>query len=430
MLFAVGAVVSARAANFSEVYSLALGHDAQYAAARQTYSIVLEKYQQARALNLPSLTLSASLRGNRDYSSETDLVASYGSHSTTLLFSQPIFRVPNVIGAEQAELQARAAEQQLRQAELDLLVRVGKTYFDILQAQDSLSNFAAQVNAFRQQLSQARRSLEIGTVAITDLNEAQTKYDLAVAQELAGRNDLEIKSRALERIVGGKPPTLDALDRTRVAPTPPTEELELLRARAVSENAGVVVARLNRDIAAREVRKLDFGHAPSVDLTAQASRSQNLAAPGSLFRYNTYSSSVGFEISIPLYMGGAISSRQREAAAALAKSEADLDNAQRQAAFDADQAFLGMRSGAAQVTALGQALMSSEAQLRSTQKGAEVGTRIRLDVLNAEQQVFATRRDLAAATYQRLLYELQLRVTANTFSDADLKKLDALLRSP
>jgi outer membrane protein len=424
----VGASFGAAAANLSEIFLVARDNDAQYAGARQAYLAGIEKRAQALALTRPSVNLSANVRANRDWASDTDIESAYGSDSATLSLTQPLWRPENLQTLAQGELQVQLAAEQLRQAEQDLLLRVGKAYFDVVQAQDVLASIGAQKDAFAQQLAQARRSREVGTAAITDVNDAQTKYDLTLAQEIAGRNDLEVKGRALERIINREAPPLARYDEMRRIALGAPGELAALLERAPQEGLVVSVARLTRDIARHEVLKQDLAGAPTADLTMQYNRSKNVVTPGTLTRNTTTQSTIGLEFSWPLYQGGGIASRQREAVANLGKAEADLDNARRQAAFDARQAYLSVLSGAAQVTALEQALDSGESQVRSTRRGLEVGVRTRLDVLNAEQQVYVTRRDLAAARYQTMLALLQLRSAANALSERDLRELDALLK--
>ena len=428
LTFFLVASFGAGAANLGEVYDLARLNDAQYAAAREAYRAGLEKLDQARALFRPSVTLSANLRSNNDHSSLNDADHSYGSSSATLSVVQPLLRLQNIQAYAQGELQVQLSEQQLRQAEQDLILRVGKAYFDALQAQDVLESVRAQKETFTQQLAQVQRSLEVGTVAITELNEAQSKYDLTLAQEIAGRNDLEVKRRSLERIVDRELPSLARFDESRSIGIGSAVESNDMIERASNESLAVNIARLNRELALREAAKQDVASYPTLDLTATFNTGHNVTSPGSTTLMQTRQSAIGLEFSWPIFQGGGVSSRQREAAANLSKAGFDLENARRQSAFDARQASLNALSGSAQVTALEQALRSGETQVKSTRRGLEVGVRTRLDVLNAEQQVYATRRDLLAARYQTMIAALQLKAAANALSGQDLRALDAWLK--
>jgi outer membrane protein len=418
----------AAASGLSEIYQQAREHDAQFAAAREAYRAGQEKLPQALATARPQVTLAANRRANRDHSSQTNDTSSYGSSSTTLSISQTVLNLQKVQAIAQGELQVDLAETQFRQAEQDLMLRVAKAYFDAVQAEEVLAAVQAQKQAFGEQLASTRRGLELGTVAITDVNEAQTKVDLATAQEIASTNDLEVKRHALERIIEGPLPPLARFDPTQRIVTPKPDELPVLLQHAASDNLSVAVARLNRELAQREAAKQDVAAAPTVEATFSVNSSRSVSTPGIVQRYNTWQAAGGLELSWPLVQGGGVSSRQREAAANLSKAGFDLDNAQRQAALDVRQAWLNAASGAAQVSALEQALKSAEVQVNSTRKGLAVGVRSRLDVLNAEQQLYATQRDLANARYTTLTSSLQLKAAANTLTEQDLRALDAWLK--
>jgi outer membrane protein len=424
----LGSHVAAAAAGLGEIYQLARENDSQFAAARETYNAGKEKLAQALALWRPSATLSANVRGNRDHSNQNDISSSYGSSSATLTMVQSFVNLPKVQNLRQGELQVALAEQAFLQAEQDLMLRVAKAYFDAVQAEEVLAAVGAQKQAFSEQVAATRRGLEVGTTAITDVNEAQTRYDLTLALEIAARNDVEVRRRVLERIILREAPPLARFDPERHLEVPPAAELSALTERAADEGLPVVVARLSRELAQREAKKQAYGAMPMVDATLSVNDSHSVATPGSIQRYNTRQGYVGLELTWPFLQGGAVSSREREAAANLAKAGYDLESAQRQAVLDTRQAWLNAASGAAQVKALELALASGETQVRSTRRGLEVGVRTRLDVLNAEQLLYATRRDLANARYQTLMAGLQLKAAANRLVEDDLKAIDAWLK--
>jgi outer membrane protein len=323
-------------------------------------------------------------------------------------------------------LQVQLAEQQLQLAAQDLLLRVSRGYFDVLQAQDDLAAAAAQQDAMVQQLAQTKRSLEVGTVPITDFNEAQGRHDLAVAQRIAAVNELESKKRVLERYIAQPLPTLARLGPSASVDILTPDMQRQLVADAPNNALQVIIGRTNMQVAEKEISRREAGHYPTLDLvaTVRDDRNQNYGQFGGS---NTTESSIGVELTIPIYQGGVLSSRTREAIADRNRTLQELSNAQRQATLDAQQAQLGVQSGSALTQALKQALISSETQLRSTQRGLQVGVRTRVDVLNAEQQLFATRKDLAAARYKTLVAALQLKAAAGTLAEADLRALDALL---
>lgn len=420
------AVPTASAANLGAVYMLARANDAQYAAALQTAAAGREKSAQGRALLRPSVNLTGSARANNDASSAYSGDASYTSGNLTLTANQPLLRRANQASYEQGELQAQLADQQQKLAEQDLLVRVSRAYFEVLQAQDALATVTAQKEAFASQLAQARRSFEVGLAPVTDVNEAQSRFDLTVAQEIAARNDLEFKRRTLEKSIGGELPALATLMPEVNIDVLSAEQLQALSGAASQRALQVGIGVTAEQIARFEVAKQDAGHYPTVDLVASLGKNRN-ANYGALGGQQTRTSSIGIELAVPLYQGGAIDSRTREALANLGRAQSELENARRQATLDARQALLGVQSGIALNQALRQAVTSGETQVRSTRRGLEVGVRTRVDVLNAEQQLYTTRRDLSAARYQALIAGLQLRAAAGALSEQDLKALDALL---
>ena len=424
---ALVALPSARAANLGAVYELARANDAQYAAAVHAAVAGREKSAQGRALLRPTIGVTGHVRRNHDTSSAYANAVSYTSGNVTLTANQPLLRPANVATYEQGELQARLADQQLKLAEQELLVRVSRGYFEVLQAQDVLVTVAAQRLAFASQVAQATRSFEVGLAPVTEVNEAQTRYDLTVAQEIAARNELEAKRRTLEKAIGRELPPLAALDGQVDIDILPAEQLQALSSSAGQSALQVAISTITEQIARFEVDKQNAGHLPTVDLVGSLANNRNVNF-GVLGLQQTRTSSIGLEVSLPLYQGGAISSRVREAVANLGRAQSELENARRQATLDARQALLGVQSGIALNQALRKALGSNETQVRSTRRGLEVGVRTRVDVLNAEQQLYTTRRDLSAARYQALIAGLQLKAAAGALSEEDLKSLDALLR--
>lgn len=418
---------TAGAATLGEIYAMALQSDATYAAAKAAATAAREKRVQGRASVLPTVNLTGSVKHVQE---STTALALYGRDYDTsqiaVTANQPLYRRGNWAAYEQGELQAQLADVQLKLAEQDLLLRTARGYFEVLQAQDALAAIGAQKAAFAQQLAQARRALEIGTAPITDVNEAQARHDLTVAQEIAARNDLEVKQRGLEKIIERALPPL-----ARLADTAPVDVIDPAQLTALVEKASedalqVGAGELNLRLAREEVTRQEAAGLPTVDVVVSVNetRNGNYRTSGS----NTVrQATAGIEVGFGLYQGGAATSRVREAVANVDRAQHELLAARRQARFDARQAYLGVSSGSALHQALRQALASAETQVKSTTRGFEVGVRTRVDVLNAEQQRYATIKDLAAARYQTLVAGLQLRAAAGALGEADLRMLDKLL---
>ena len=410
-------------ANLSDLYQMALENDAEYAAARESFKAGQERIPQGRAGLLPTVSLGANANYNESRSSISPS-SDYASRSLSLTVTQPIYRKQNLEAFEQSKVQALVSEQQLKLAEQKLLLTVAQAYFAVLQAQDVLATAQSQKEAYAEQLAQARKSFEVGTVTITDVHEAKARFDLTTAQEIAGQNDLEVKRRSLEKIISRESPELAKLVGEAKLMLPEPNNMDAWVKQAEEDSIAVHLGQSALEIARRDVARQRGGHHPTLDLAASYSDSHN---PSSLVA-SSRAGTIGLNLGWVLYQGGAIDSRVREAVALQEKARYDLDNARRQARLDARQGFLGVQSGDAQVKAYEQAQISSEAQLKSTKLGLEVGVRTRVDVLNAQQQLFTTRRDLAAARYQTLVAGLQLKAAAGRLSQDDLKVLDALLK--
>jgi outer membrane protein len=307
------------------------------------------------------------------------------------------------------------------------MVRVSQAYFDVLLARANLDFIRAQKTAIAEQLAQAKRNFVVGTATITDTNDAQARFDLATAQEVAALNDVEVKNRALATIIGKYPGPVAGLATPVNLEGPVPAEINAWVDQARETSLAVEVQKTAVEIARREVDKQKYGHYPTVDLTASYSDVKaNSSVQG--FASDIRQGVAGVQVQMPLYAGGAIGSRIREASANRVKAEQDLENARRQATLATQTSFLGVTSGLAQVRALQQALKSSEVSLESTKLGRDVGVRTQVDVLNAQQQVANARRDLAKALYDTIVAQLKLKQAVGRLTVEDLAAINRLLR--
>jgi outer membrane protein len=432
---AIAAVIPlcARAENLLEVYRDARAYDAQYAAARYALQAGREKLPQGKALLLPTIGLTANATENRiESDSKNELLSpsfnrNYRTDGYVLNLSQPIYRKQNFIQYDEAGYQVKQAEASFGQAAQDLIVRTAQAYFDMLAAQDNLGLVGAQKAAIAEQLAQAKRNFEVGTATITDTREAQARYDLVVAQEIAAKNDLETRRRALQQITGKEYSTLQPL-RPNVTLSPPNpNDMQDWVKIAEKQSYSVQAQEAISEIARLEAQRASAGHYPTLDLVANYGQTDQTASQFSPYGSNLTNSSIGLQLALPLYQGGAISSREREAAANYEKAKQDLANARRTAALAVRQSYLGVINGIAQVGALEQALVSSNSALESNKLGYEVGVRINIDVLNAQQQLFSTRRDLAAARYNTITTQLKLKAAAGSLREQDLDAVNLAL---
>jgi outer membrane protein len=418
--------LQAQAVNLLQLYQDALVNDAVYSSARANLSAGQEASVQGRAELLPLIgiggTYQRAQRGN---------VPDIKSHGYTLSLSQPLLDVAAWQNYEQSKLSVAASEAAFAVVQQDLILRVAQAYFDVLAAQDTLAALLVQKDAISEQLASAKRNFEVGTATITDTHEAQARYDLVIAQEFGAQNDLAIKRTALQQIIG-KPPAELAILRKGVELNPPEPaQISTWVSSAEEQNYVVLQQKLALEIAKREITRNRAGHYPTVDLVASRSDSnqRNSAIP-SLNSGTGATSSVGLQWNIPLFSGFAVTSKVRQAIALEDKSRSDLESARRTAAQNAQQAYLGVTSGLAQVKALQAAEVSSRSALESNRLGYQVGVRINIDVLNAQQQLFITQRDLSKARYDTLMNSLRLKSAAGSLREQDLVQINTLLIQP
>ena len=426
LVLAAALAAPAHAVDLSTLYRDALVSDPVYQAARAQYQANAERVPQARAGYLPQISASASVfRNHAERSGVGD--RDYTLHSLAVTLGQPIFRMQSLIAISQAELAVLQAQSVLSNAHQDLALRVAQAYFDVLLAQDNVALSDSQKTAIDQQLAQAKRNFEVGTATIVDTLEAQARYDQAVAREIFDRNDLEVKRRALQVLLGKLPEGLTPVREPLRLARPTPDDIEAWVRTAVDSSYSVAIARASYEIAQQEIDRQQAARLPTVDLSASGQRIDNplTGAPG--ISPVTRDASIGLTLSVPLFTGGLIQSRVREALAVRDRTQQELENTQRSVAQQVRTSFLNVTSGIAQVRALEQALVSTQSQLDSTVLGRDVGVRTSVDVLNAQQQVVQTRRDLQQARYNYLLNTLRLQAFAGQLDEADVDEVNRAL---
>lgn len=418
--------LQSHAANLLQVYQDALVNDAVYASARANLSAGQEASVQGRAGLLPLVgiggTYQRAQRGN---------VPDITSHGYTLSLSQPLLDVAAWQNYEQSKLSVAASEAAFAIVQQDLILRVAQAYFDVLTAQDTLAALLVQKAAISEQLASAKRNFEVGTATITDTHEAQARYDLVIAQEFGAQNDLAIKRTSLQQIIGKTPAELAVLRKEVELRKPDPAQINSWVSSAEEQNYLVLQQKLALEIAKRDITRNRAGHYPTVDLVASRSDSnQRNSAIQSLNSGTGATSSIGLQWNIPLFSGFAVTSRVRQAIALEDKARSDLESTRRSAAQSAQQAYLGVTTGLAQVQALQAAEISSRSALESNRLGYQVGVRINIDVLNAQQQLFITQRDLSKARYDTLMNSLRLKSAAGSLREQDLVQINTLLIQP
>lgn len=433
-IFAEEAQVASKAQNLVDVYHQALAHDPALASALSANKAAQEIIEQGKALYRPTVNLNANATA-----SQTDIKyigtgfnqfrdegrQNFEGYNYGLEARQPIFRKENLVQMEQSKTQVSQADKQYHLSQQQLILRTTEAYFDVLIAQDKIDLIGAQKTAILSQLDQAKATFEVGTATITDVNEAQARYDLILAQEIAAVNEHQIAKRSVQAITGEIPNKL-ATAKSDIQVVPLKEGMQDWQQIAVQNNLNIQIQQDTLRFNEQEVDRANAGHMPTLD--AVASYNKNYSNGGTSGIGNDLdNATIGLQLQIPLYQGGAISSRARQAVMNKQKAQDDVDVARRQTDLETQRAYLNLSTSIAQVKALEQALLSSQSQLDSTKLGYEVGVRTSVDVLNAQQQLFSAKRDLLQARYNYLVNIIRLKSASGLVSEADLQEINQQL---
>ena len=419
---------SSQAQSLVELYESARAFDATYQSARLQYDANLARADQAKSGILPNAGLAAGASRTAFENTNPEIDRSFNTQNATVSAAQPLYRPANVATYQQGLRQVDLAKAQLEASEQDLIVRTSQAYFDVLAAQDTLTFVTAQKAAVAEQLASAKRNFEVGTSTITDTREAQARYDLVLAQEIAAENDLRVKKIALDQLVGKTESQPRGLAQPPTLPPVLPDNVNAWVQQSESVHPSIRQAQSNVDIAELEVKKAEAGHKPTLDAVASYNVTRNPSGTAtSPFGTRANTGSVGLQLNVPLFAGFSTQNRIRETLSLRDKASTDLEGARRAVAQSTRTAFFGVVSGQGQVRALEAAELSSQSALDANRLGYQVGVRINIDVLNSQSQLFQTKRDLAQARYNVLLGGLRLRQANGTLSPTDLLQINSLL---
>jgi len=404
--------------NLQQAYEAALVNDASIRASRAGAEASRERLPQAQAQRLPNISFSASRNHNDLESKSSDFLGRptsaqnrYYSDNQVLQLRQPLYRPLLNVAVRQAQAQTKEADAALESDEQALVVRVGEAYFNALLAQDQLLLAQAQKKTYGVQLEAAGRGFKAGSGTRTDVDEAQARLDLALAQELEAQQNVDITRRRLEVLTGQPVDALAPLDVPRFRPqAPEPASVTAWIERAEQENPELQALRAQLEAAQQEIERAQAGHKPTLDAVVQWSRSNSDSVTSVNSRYNN--KSVGLQLNVPLYSGGFVNSTVRQALASSERVRETLEAATRDLGVRVHQEFRGMTEGMLRVAALEQAVRSAEQAVLSNQRSFLAGARTTVDVLNAEQQKTLAQRDLAQARYLYLVARLRLQSLA------------------
>lgn len=448
---------AASAADLIQVYQRALQNDPQIREADANRLASREAKPQALAALLPQFNATGSYSKVENDDSRITLtqfdptnpssplvprtvasVSDYDSREYQLNLRQTLFRWDQWSTLRRADAQVAQAEADYQAAQQDLISRTARRYFDVLAAQDTVDASQATLTAFSRQLEQADKRFEVGLIATTDVQEARAARDQAVAGVIAAKRALATALELLRELTGEPFDVLstpvDDLPLKAPAPDNPDQWV----ATALEQNLRVISARLATDIAKQDVRAARAGHLPSIDLVAsrsdldfegdQVSSNAAAIATNSPADQKQTTDSIGIQVTVPLYSGGATSSRVRQRVYLHRAARERLERTHRETERAARDAYLGVISEISRVQALKQALESSRTAIQATEAGFEVGTRTTVDVLDARRRLYDAQTNYSRSRYDYILNVLQLQLASGTLQLADLEEINGNLR--
>ncbi len=413
-------VQPAWAEDLLQVYRQAQDSDPVLKAAAASREAAQEAQPQARALLLPNVGVTAEQGRTFGIAGSPQGQSSFNSHNYAIGLVQPVYNRGNQVRQRLAEAVVGQSDVDLRNAQNELILRVSQGYFGVLFALDNLTYATAAKNAFARQLEQANRRFEVGLATITDVYDAQARFDNAVSVEIENLNKLADAREFLRQLTGQEYAQLNLLSERMPLSLPKPSDPEAWVNMALENNLKLRSAGFGVDQARENVRLQKAGHYPTLDLRANRVDLDNSIT-------DTTSSQVNLEVTIPLYSGGAVSSRSREAAYSYEASRQSLENLQRETVRTVRNAYRGQETAISQIKALDQTRVSTRSALEANQAGYEVGTRTIVDVLDAERNVYLAEANYAAARYAYIANYLVLRQAAGQLSEADVAEINGWL---
>ncbi len=435
---AVGAICalhvgSATAMSLQQAYEAALKNDPSYRMNFYESEIGKENRIIGRAGLLPNVSGSYSASRNRADIDALDALGrkslthpNYISRSAIVQLRQPIVNLEAIARYRQGVAQTKQSAAQFEANTGEVALRVVGAYADTLFAGDQLALAQVQRDLYLEQQKVNKRLFEKGEGTKTDMLETQARLDLAEAQLLEAQDNLTAQRNTLEGVVGMEVGTLDKLGPDFRFDTLTPASFEEWKAIALANNHDLEAARFAVETARLEIGKQRAGHAPRLDFVATYSKGDSETL--NTYTQDTVNRSIGIQLNVPIYAGGAVNATTRQAVAGYERAKADLEVKTNKIMVELRKAHDLAVSSVARVGALVKATESGKELMKATEQSIKGGVRINLDLLNAQQQLFTSQRDLAQARYSYLLGLLRLRAAAGTLDGDNVRQIAAYFR--
>ncbi|MGR9114775.1 MAG: TolC family outer membrane protein [Gammaproteobacteria bacterium] len=430
MLILAGIQSPALAQDLIEIYQLALQNDPVLKQAFAQQNATGETQDQSLARFLPIINATAASSKNWLHNKKAgadfrglQVNQEFWNHTFNLNFVQPVFHWDHWVQLSQADNQIAQAEADYWSEQQNLMVRITEAYFNVLSARDTLDFATAEKKAISRQLEQAQQRFEVGLIAITDVYEAQAGFDQARASEIEAENNLDNQKEALREIIGEHEIELSILGENLALIGPDPADISAWSQAAEKNNFSIVSALNQAEFARKEIEVKNTGHLPQLDIVGSYGVSDN----NSTFGFRGDNQTIGLQLNVPLFEGGAVNSRTRQARYEYEVAKEKLTQTQRSVKRLVKDAYRGVVSNIGRVDALKATVKSAESALEATQVGFEVGTRTMVDVLTEQRNLFRAKRDYARSRYDYLINSIKLKQAASSLTVADLEYINFLL---
>ncbi|GAA3546588.1 outer membrane channel protein TolC [Zobellella aerophila] len=419
---------TAQAEDLLDIYRQATLNDPLVREAKANRDAAFEKINESRAPLLPQINLDA---GTNYTKSNHDDRTTRSSANVGANLSQALYRRSSWVNLDITEKTAAQGEVSYKQIQQALILRATQAYFDVLNAEDTLSFVQANKEAVGRQLEQTRQRFEVGLSAMTDVHEAQAQYDQALADEIVAENQLNNSKEVLRELTGMSYSKLLPLDTDTFSPQKPVDSAGTWLEIALDQNLELHSQRILKDIANEQISLAKAGHQPTLDLNAGLNSNYTDTKQTGFSANNDGSineGTVGLTFSLPLYSGGATSSQVKQAQHNYVAASERLERSFRSVQSQVYSSFNDVNGALGSVRAFEQLVVSAESALSATEAGYEVGTRTIVDVLNATRQLYDAKQKLSEARYNYILSQLQLKQAAGNLTEQDLLEINAGLK--
>lgn len=419
------------AENLMEIFTRALQNDPIIKQVEAKRAAAGESREQGLARLFPTIAVRGASGRDWSHNRITSLTQNglfpasqeYWNHSFSLNVTQPIFHWDHWVKLSQADNQI-AESQANYEAELqNLIVRTTEAYFNVLAAQDNLSFTTAEKEAISKQLEQAKARFDAGIIPITDVYEAQASFDNTTANELEAINNVDNRKEALREIIGDDEAVLDLLGENLPLKKPEPDNLDKWSDVAETNNLKIIAAFNQMEFSRKTIEVQRSGHLPQLDMVGSYGVNEN----GSAFGPRGDQQAIGVQLNIPLFEGGAVNSRTRQASFEFQAAKENLTAIKRSINRQVKNNYRNVLTNISRIEALTATVKSAESALEAAEAGSEVGIRTMVDVLIEQRNVYQAKRDLARARYDYLINFIKLKQTTSDLNQSDIEQINKLL---